>query len=74
VSILRLVCKSCGVPFESGIPLSREHLQGLKLRALEICPLCGAQADYEATEYQDPDPAGPGASPARRNDIPRGRP
>jgi hypothetical protein len=53
--ILRLVCKSCGAAFESGIPLCREHVNGVKLRTLEVCSACGAHGDYEAGEYLDPE-------------------
>jgi hypothetical protein len=51
--ILWLVCKSCGSPFESGVPLCREILDGVKLRALEVCPVCGSRADYEAADYRE---------------------
>jgi hypothetical protein len=54
VSILHLTCKSCGAPFESGVPFLPEHLRGIRLRALEVCPVCGAAADYQAREYVEP--------------------
>jgi hypothetical protein len=60
--ILWLVCKSCGSPFESGVPLCREILEGVKLRALEVCPVCGARSDYEGADYREPD-AAPRPSP-----------
>jgi hypothetical protein len=53
--VLRLACKSCSAVFESGVPLEREHLAGIKLRTLEVCPHCGAAADYRGEEYLDPD-------------------
>jgi hypothetical protein len=82
--ILWLVCKSCGASFESGVPLCRELLEGVKLRSLEVCPSCGVRADYEAADYREPDgvpsdrsgqdtsaatgPAAPGAAAA--GDVP----
>ena len=53
--ILWLVCKSCGASFESGVPLCRELLEGVKLRSLEVCPSCGQRADYDAADYRDPE-------------------
>ena len=52
--LLQLVCKSCGARFESGVPLQREHLEGVKLRTLEICPDCGVAADYRNEDYMEP--------------------
>ena len=61
---LELVCKSCRARFESGVPLEREHLVGVKLRALEVCPACGTAADYRNEDYLEPPPA------SDRADIP----
>lgn len=60
--ILRLTCKSCGAPFESGVPLAPEHVRGVKLRALEVCPVCGAEGDYDVEDYRDTDRNGGAAT------------
>lgn len=54
-AFLELVCRSCGVRFESGVPLRPEHLAGVKLRALEVCPGCGTAADYRNEDYIAPE-------------------
>jgi hypothetical protein len=53
--LLQLRCKSCGAHFETGVPLHREHLEGCKIRCLEVCPACGAAADYRDEDYLDPE-------------------
>lgn len=59
MKILQVVCKACGLRFESGVPLARQELRVLeRVRALEVCPRCGAAGDYTAQDYLDPDPAG----------------
>jgi hypothetical protein len=49
--LLHLLCKACGCSFESGVPLQREHLEGAKVRTLEVCPVCGTAADYQNEDY-----------------------
>ncbi len=69
--ILRLTCKSCGAPFESGVPLATEHVRGVKLRALEVCPVCGAGGDYDVEDYRDSDGNGAtGVEPSDPGDAP----
>ena len=53
-NVLEIVCKSCGARFPSGVPLRRDDVSGLRLGALEICPTCGAAADYRERDYLDP--------------------
>jgi hypothetical protein len=62
--ILQVVCKACRRRFESGVPLARQELLVLeRVRTLEVCPRCGAAADYAAQDYLDPDPDGTGGFP-----------
>jgi hypothetical protein len=57
-TLLQLTCKLCAARFESGIPLEREHVEGVKLRTLEVCPSCDAAADYSVEDYMEgTDPA-----------------
>ncbi|MFN2431409.1 MAG: hypothetical protein ABR599_01050 [Gemmatimonadota bacterium] len=57
--ILTIACKGCGRPFESGIPVGGEHLSGVKVRALEVCPACGTAAEYGNEDYREPEPEEP---------------
>lgn len=70
--LLRVVCKGCRTSFASGIPLRREHLEGVKIRSLEVCPACGTAADYGAGDYLEPDdaPGRGGAAGEAPPDIP----
>lgn len=52
--VLQLVCTDCGSRFASGVPFLGEHLAGVKLRALEVCPSCGRAGEYAAEDYQEP--------------------
>ncbi|MBA2564086.1 MAG: hypothetical protein H0V09_01520 [Gemmatimonadetes bacterium] len=53
MTVLELDCKTCGARFPSGVPLARAHVEDVKLRTLEVCPACGAAADYRGEEYLD---------------------